>query len=96
MPDLMDFCKFHYLKQSSSTHLSQFWVSTDRVSKAGAVVWFGVHYFLSLYNSGSPPLGRDPIWGVKGPFHRSCLRPSENTDIMVHNSNQITVMKQEL
>jgi hypothetical protein len=44
--------------------------------------------------SGSQSMDLDPS-GVEWPFHRSHLRPSENTDIyiMIHNSSKIPVMK---
>ena len=36
----------------------------------------------------------DPFGGVKTPFHRDCLTPSEISDIYItiHNSSKITVM----
>jgi hypothetical protein len=45
-------------------------------SGGGGGPWF--------YNSGSQPVGQDPL--------RGCLRPSENTDIYIMTS-KITVMK---
>lgn len=51
-------------------------------------------YISSPYNNGSRPLGLDPL-RIERPFHRGCLRPSENADvyITINNSLKITGMK---
>lgn len=52
--------------------------------------------FVTVFPSGSRPMGPSPF-GDEWPFHRSHLRPADNTAtyIMIHDSSEITILKKQ-
>lgn len=58
--------------------------------------WSSIYCMLSICSSSSQPAVKTPL-KVEQPFHRGCLRPSENTEIYIriHAWGKVRVTKQQ-